>query len=232
MARVANVDLAVPRIGERVAARARRQDAIEHVDAARHRGEDIVGLADAHQIARLVGGKLDHGFLDGREHHVLRLAHREAADGIAVKADPYERARGFAAQFRHHPALHDAEQGAAGRRALEGALSIARPSAARGRIARSTSASDAGSLMHSSSCIAMSAPSRFWISTARSGESSNIAPSRCERKVTPCSLTFRRRRERHHLIAAGIGEVGCGQPMKVCKPPSAAMRSAPGRSIR
>ena len=41
---------------------------------------------------------------------------------------------------------------------------------------------------------------------ARSGESSTMAPSRCERKVTPCSSSLRKRRQRHHLEAAGIGQ--------------------------
>ena len=41
---------------------------------------------------------------------------------------------------------------------------------------------------------------------ARSGESSTIAPSRCERKVTPSSSSLRSCAERHDLEAAGIGQ--------------------------
>ena len=37
----------------------------------------------------------------------------------------------------------------------------------------------------------MSEPSSAWISIARSGVSSTIAPSRCERNVTPFSSTLR-----------------------------------------
>ena len=52
----------------------------------------------------------------------------------------------------------------------------------------------------------MSAPSSSWISIARSGVSSNIAPSRCERKVTPFSSSLRSCDERHDLEAAGVGQ--------------------------
>ena len=53
----------------------------------------------------------------------------------------------------------------------------------------------------------MSAPSSVWISMARSGDRSTMAPSRCERKVTPLfRRCLRSSRQRHHLEAAGIGE--------------------------
>jgi len=62
-------------------------------------------------------------------------------------------------------------------------------------------------------------------------KASTMAPSRCERKVTQRSSTGAVRRA-HDLEAAGIGEDRPRQFMNWCKPPSAAMRSAPGRSIR
>ena len=48
--------LITPRAGEqvRVARVPRRHDAIEHVDAAQHRLDDVLRPADAHQVARLV----------------------------------------------------------------------------------------------------------------------------------------------------------------------------------
>ena len=58
---------------------------------------------------------------------MLRLAHREAADGVAVKSDIGERAGALRAQHRIVAALHDGEQCAARRRALEGALAALRP---------------------------------------------------------------------------------------------------------
>ncbi len=58
-------------------------------------------------------------------------------------------------------------------------------------MARSASLRSAGNSMHSSSCIWMSAPSRHWISTARSGVSMWRLPSMCEAKRTPSSLISR-----------------------------------------
>ena len=73
-------------------------------------------------------------------------------------------------------------------------------------MARAISARSAGSRTHSSSCMTMSEPSRFCTSIARSGESSTMAPSRCERNVTPRLGDAAQRRKRHHLKAAGIGQ--------------------------
>ena len=49
----------------------------------------------------------------------------------------------------------------------------------------------AGSATHSSSCIWMSAPSRHWISIARSGVRTWVEPSMCDWKVTPASVILR-----------------------------------------
>ena len=54
------------------------------------------------------------------------------------------------------------------------------------------SARSAGSRTHSSICMAMSEPSSRCTSIERSGDSSTLAPSICERKVTACSVTLRR----------------------------------------
>ncbi len=80
------------------------------------------------------------------------------------------------------------------------------PSASDNRIARSTSAGAAGSRMHSSSCIAMSAPSRFWISIARSGVSVCGAAVEMRAKGHPVVVDAAQRRERHDLEAARVGE--------------------------
>ncbi len=78
----------------------------------------------------------------------------------------------------------------------------------------------------------MSEPSRLWISIARSGESSTRAPSRWERKVTPLSVTLRSWDSDMTWKPPESVRIGCGQFMNVWSPPSAAMRSAPGLSIR
>ena len=100
------------------------------------------------------------------------------------------------------------------------------------RIARSSSARVFGSLMHSSSCIEMSAPSSDWISMARSGVRSTMVPSMCERKVTPLSLILRSSDSDMTWKPPESVRIGPFQFMNLCRPPSAAMRSAPGRSIR
>ena len=78
----------------------------------------------------------------------------------------------------------------------------------------------------------MSAPSSVWISIARSGVSSTIAPSICERKVTPSSSILRSSDSDITWKPPESVRIGRGQFMNVCRPPSAAIRSAPGRSIR
>ncbi len=168
--------------------RARRHHAIEHVDAARDRGQHVVRRAHAHQVAgtilRQLGGRHRHHV----EHGVLPLANREPADGVAVETDgeraPPRSARG--GRYRRCPA-----------RCRTG-LALARRWPANARFDRSAQRSDssmedaacsreAGNGVHSSSTIWISAPSRHWISIARSGVSKCVAPSRCDWKVTPCS---------------------------------------------
>ena len=102
----------------------------------------------------------------------LRLADGETADRIALEVHVAQRRGRFDAQPRNIAALDDAEDRLA-RLVAEGRSWTAPPSAATGCIARSmSSASEAGSATHSSSCIWMSLSSNPWISTERSGVSS------------------------------------------------------------
>ena len=79
----------------------------------------------------------------------------------------------------------------------------------------------------------MSAPSSVWISMARSGDSSTMAPSMCERKVTPLFSSMVRSSDSDITWKPPESvRIGRGQFMNLCRPPSAAIRSAPGRSIR
>ncbi len=86
----------------------------------------------------------------------------------------------------------------------------------------------AGQATHSSSCMTMSAPSwSAWISMARSGVSKWREPSMWLWKTTPSSLKRR-------ILASDITwkppesvRIGPSQPMKRCRPPSRATRSAP-----
>lgn len=83
-----------PLAGEQVAiARvARGHDAIELVNAARHRLHQIAWGADAHQITGFVGGQARGQGVQHGETLVFGLAHREAADGVAIKTNGFERA--------------------------------------------------------------------------------------------------------------------------------------------
>ena len=80
--------------------------------------------------------------------------------------------------------------------------------------------------------MAMSEPSSRCTSIERSGDSSTLAPSICERKVTACSVTLRSSDSDITWKPPESVSIGPFQPVNVCRPPSAAIRSAPGRSIR
>jgi hypothetical protein len=87
------------------------QNAIEHVDTAVYRLEQISRGADSHQIARpVLGQQLGH---DGRAVFALcaALADRKAANGKAVERHLRNGARALGAQVRVTGTLGDAEQG-------------------------------------------------------------------------------------------------------------------------
>ena len=127
-------------------------------------------------------------------------------------------------------ALDDPEQPGPGARALEGALART-AQRSDNCMASSMSARLGRQPQHSSSCIAMSEPSRRWMSIERSGDSSNLAPSICERNVTAFG-DLAQLRQRQHLEAAGVGQdrpVPAGELVQAAK---RAIRSSPGRSMR
>ena len=69
-----------------VAGVAGRQNAVEHIDAKLNSGDDILGLADPHQVARHVDRDVRQ---DARQYLVAlprRLADRQTAERIAVEA--------------------------------------------------------------------------------------------------------------------------------------------------
>src|SRR2546430_4477731 len=72
-----------------VARIARRQHAVEHVDAARDRLHEVLRLADTHEIPRAVGGQRGRHARGELEHRRLGLADGEAADGVAVEAESH-----------------------------------------------------------------------------------------------------------------------------------------------
>src|SRR5450759_704178 len=92
--------------------------------------------------------------------------------------------------------------------------------------------SDPKAPITSSRTMAMSEPSRAWMSVAFSGESAQSAPSRCERNSTPSSDTLRIAARLNTWYPPLSVRIGWGQPMNVCSPPARAIRPSPGRRCR
>src|SRR5690606_32809397 len=90
MAGILQSDPAAPGKGKSVAAVAGRHHAIEHVDTAPDRLDEIVGRADTHQITRAVRGKEVHGRIEYTPHSGLSLADRKTANRIAVETNVNE----------------------------------------------------------------------------------------------------------------------------------------------
>ena len=226
MPRIAQVDLAEPGERHAVTAIAGRHHAIEHVDAARDRFQHVIGRADAHQIARPILRQDRRDLLDHRQHHRLRLADREAADGITVKAD-VDQARAHwrgAVPGCRRPAR--SRTTCARRRGLERAFAALGP--AQRQLHRALDiAAFRRQPMHSSSCIWISEPSSRCISIARSGDNSILAPSICERNVTAFSVTLRSFESDIIWKPPESVSIGPPQPVKSCSPPSAATARRP-----
>ena len=99
-------------VGERrgIAAVARRQHAVEHIDAGADAGEEVLRPADAHQIARFLDRQQRRRRAEGGDHLRRRLADAEAAQGVAGKVQRGQLAAQRAAQLQIGAALHDGEQ--------------------------------------------------------------------------------------------------------------------------
>ena len=113
MAGIAQIDGAVFGEGLCRPPRPGGHDAIEHVDAAQHRADDVQRPSHPHQIARTILGKMGRGGVQHLEHHLLALAHRQTAHRIAVEADLGQRRHRLTTQIGVNTALDDAEQAVA-----------------------------------------------------------------------------------------------------------------------
>ena len=111
----ANVHLARPGEELAVAGVPCGHDAVEHVDAAADRGHQIERGADAHHVARLVGGHLRGDGGHRRVHGRRGLAHRESAERQAAEAELGDLAQVLLAELEVRAALHDAEAHLRGR---------------------------------------------------------------------------------------------------------------------
>ena len=93
-----------------VAGGAGGQHAIHHVHAHARVLLDLVGVADAHHVARLVLGQQRQHLGDHFEGQLAGLADAEAADGVAVEVHFDEALGALAAEIAVHAALDDAEE--------------------------------------------------------------------------------------------------------------------------
>ena len=93
-----------------VAAVARGHHAVEHIHAALYGFEDIYRRANAHEIARAVGGQNVIHHLYHLVHLFRRLAHGQSADGVALRAEVAHELGTLAAQLGIDATLHDGEE--------------------------------------------------------------------------------------------------------------------------
>lgn len=97
-----------------VAAAASGEDAIHHVHTLRNKIEDLLRLADAHEVAGLVGGEGGGDVASDFAACFVGLADSEAADGVAGKIESHQRGCIFEAKVQIGPALDDGEEHLAG----------------------------------------------------------------------------------------------------------------------
>ena len=108
-----------------VAPVARRHNAVKQVYAPQDAFHQILRRAHAHEVAGLVDGQQPRRALQGRQHHVGRLADGQAPNGVAVKPHGDQGFDGALPQLLEHASLRDAEQG--GRVSAMGFLATLRP---------------------------------------------------------------------------------------------------------
>ena len=87
-----------------------RHHAVKHVDTCGNAFDQILRRADAHQVARLVGGQAVRRMRHDALHFFLGLAHAHAANRIAGQVQLDQSVERFLPQIFKHTALHDAEQ--------------------------------------------------------------------------------------------------------------------------
>src|SRR5438067_7132463 len=106
---VPEVEASLPRERRARAGGARREHAVEHVDAPLDHLEDALGVANAHEVARLAGREERSGPGDSLEHQPPILADRQAAEGVAVEVELGDLLDRAPPQLRIGRPLRDAE---------------------------------------------------------------------------------------------------------------------------
>src|SRR5690625_128023 len=88
-----------------------RCDAIEEVDTSSDRLEEVIGVADPHQVSGQLVWEFGLEFLEDLVHHRLRLPDRESSDRDPIPLpDLEELSCGRAAEIMIEPALDDREE--------------------------------------------------------------------------------------------------------------------------
>ena len=111
VARLLDDQRAAPRERLAVARVARRQHAVEHVDARADRDEEIARRADPHEVARPLRVEVRRHLGQGCVHRLDGLADREAAEREAVERERAELVGVRAPEVDVRAPLHDAEHG-------------------------------------------------------------------------------------------------------------------------
>jgi len=206
VAGVAQVDLTEPRERHPVAPVAGRHHAIEHIDAARDRLQDVLGRAE--RPSDIAGAPWAGSARPPRSSRASPIAVRRPRVRRSRSRENRSRQapRAGTAQFRHIAALRDAEQHAAFRRGSRRRACCARPNAMRAawRVRYSRAPPAAARIRPSAwrcRSRAAAAPRSSAPATVRCWR-----PSICERKVTALSPKLAQLRQRHHLEAAGVRE--------------------------
>src|SRR5690348_11628349 len=86
-----------------------RQDAVEHVDAARHTLNQVFGGSRSHQVSRRSRWQSTSRFLNDRIHLIDGFPDAETPYRIALEANGHRGIRALLTQVREDPALDDAE---------------------------------------------------------------------------------------------------------------------------
>src|SRR4249919_1049058 len=107
---VADADDARPGEEVPVARVARRHHAVEHVDTARHRLDQVLRPPDAHQVTGAIDRQLWTGMFEHRVSFGLGFTDGQATDRVAVEPDRLEALERLRAQRMMHATLDDAEQ--------------------------------------------------------------------------------------------------------------------------
>ena len=85
------------------------QNAIKHINTARHPANKIGWLANPHQIARLVLPHQRRCNLKRFKHRLLPLANGKTANGIAFEINVFKRSNRLGPQIRKHRPLDNAK---------------------------------------------------------------------------------------------------------------------------